>query len=250
MRLVTKIVSILLGMIFIISSNAMAMTFSQPIKIGRIYFPLAGVKNSTIIIENATYKASKSEGSFKGDVGYSYDRLTKFGNVGSDIYIHHNSRYGWKSHPKANFGDKNIKDTIELDISQEVKVFYIKNNSSIKFYILKTSEGAPSNIVLLGEKDGQWIKYFDTYTILKQYFGESFHFNSWAGIAVGEKSEVRVGNRFKHGLYCDDCTIIVEYEKNNGGKGPVFGKDSNEYGEFRFKWDDAAQWFGVEKVVY
>jgi len=54
------------------------MMFSQPTKIGRIYFPL-GDTDMKITIENATYKGSKSNGTFSGDVGYPYDRLSKFG---------------------------------------------------------------------------------------------------------------------------------------------------------------------------
>ena len=137
-----------------------------------------------------------------------------------------------------------------LEVNNEVKIFQVKNDSSIKFFILKTSEGAPSNIILIGKKDGKWIKYFETYSLLKKYFGDRYYFDSWAGINVGKKSEVRFGNKFRHGLYCSNDTIIIEYEKNNGGKGPIFGKDTNEFGEFRFKWDEAAQWFGVEQVVY
>ena len=81
-------------LLVIFSKDCLAMTFSQPIELGRIYFPLAGVKSASIKIENATYIGSKSDGTFQGDVGYSYDRLTKFGSAENDIYVHHKSRYG------------------------------------------------------------------------------------------------------------------------------------------------------------
>lgn len=227
------------------------MQFSQPVQIGRMYYAVAAA-NQDVQIYDATYKASKSNGTFKGDIGYSYDRLTKFGNNDNSIYVHHKTRYGNSSlNLPLNFGDKSIKNTIELKVDYEVKIFQIKNNSSIKFYILKTSEGAPSNIVVIGNKNGEWIKYFEIYDIIKRYCTYKYLSDIWAGVSVGNKSEIKFGNKFKHGLYCDGDTIVFEYEKDNGGKGSAkFGKDTNEYGEFRFKWDEKAQWFSVEQIKY
>ena len=41
---------------------------------------------------------------------------------------------------------------------------------------------------------------------------------------------------------CDGDTIVIEYVAGR--------RDTYRKGEFRFKWDEAAQWFSVEQVVY
>ena len=38
--------------------------------------------------------------------------------------------------------------------------------------------------------------------------------------------------------------MIIEYNRNYIQQGYI------KEGEFRFKWDEAAQWFDVEQVVY
>ena len=40
-------------------------------------------------------------------------------------------------------------------------------------------------------------------------------------------------------------TIAVVYQRVNSST-----KRLTDEGEFRFKWDDKAQWFGIEQVVY
>lgn len=43
---------------------------------------------------------------------------------------------------------------------------------------------------------------------------------------------------------CRNDSIVIVYRRWHW-KGM-----SDPEGEFRFKWDDAAQWFGIEQVVY
>ena len=81
---------------------------------------------------------------------------------------------------------------------------------------------------LLGRKsDGTFVKYFDTWSISEKYFGKRF-----------------IPNRgFYDGWHCDRDTIIIEYAR--------FGERGKKIkiGEFRFKWDDKAQWFGVGVLI-
>lgn len=76
------------------------------------------------------------------------------------------------------------------------------------------------------QNDGKFVKYVATKEITKRYFG-------WAGSGASPivYQDIAVTG--------DAVTITYTAHLS----------DTNT-GEFRFKWDDKVQWFGVEQVVY
>lgn len=89
--------------------------------------------------------------------------------------------------------------------------------------------------VLLGRRsDGVFVKYFDMEDINVKYFGLQ---KSTYGTTKGLRSP------WYRNCHCQDDTIVIEYER-------FVGKNFCKAGEFRFKWNESAQWFGVEQVVY
>jgi len=46
---------------------------------------------------------------------------------------------------------------------------------------------------------------------------------------------------FERNYFVRGDTLIIEYKSLSGDK---------KIGEFRFKWDEAAQWFSVEQIKY
>lgn len=231
-----KKVVILIALILIMSSNCVAMTFSQPMQIGKIMYP----PNGDMVIENATYTSSKPTGKFQNLVTYPYNTVIKFSNEENSIYVHHKS--GYKEIPY--FGDENIENSIQIETGlYGVNIFQLKNDGSIKLYLLQTQEASANfvNWVCIGKKDEKWIKYFDIRDIRKQYFGE----NNWRYYTFALYLEKITYDKYTYPIiYCKDDTIIIEYQKSES--------NINGYtkGEFKFKWDDKAQWFGIEQVVY
>lgn len=212
------------------------MIFSQLVEIGRIGYPPEG----NMIIENATYISSQSNGKSMGTFTYPYDTDIKFNDGEDSIFVHHKS--GYKSEP--NFGDENINNSILVDTGlYGIVIYQLKNNSSIKFYLLMTLEADASftNWVCIGKKNGKWIKYFDLKDIRKKYFGDEKFRHYYFALSLEKKSY----NNYTYPIiYCKNDTIVMEYQK--------YESSTNSYtkGEFRFKWDEKAQWFGVEKVTY
>ena len=78
-------------------------------------------------------------------------------------------------------------------------------------------------------KDGKFVVYIDTEEIAKRYFGEDTN---------GRCKEWVTFDR----LSCSNDELILTYW--------IGGKQCIGKGEFRFKWDEAAQWFSVEQVAY
>ena len=121
-------------------------------------------------------------------------------------------------------------------------IFQIKNNHSTNFYLLCTNEAMDSavNWICIGKKDDKWIKYFETNDIRKKYFGDKNVRR--VSFSDGSSYEASGENSIYARAYCKNDTIVIEYR--------LYEKNITKKGEFRFKWDEAAQWFGVEQVIY
>ena len=111
-----------------------------------------------------------------------------------------------------------------------INIYQIKNNNGITLWLIfeKGPAEGKTNYILLGVlKNGKWVKYFDTREITKKFFGEKL------GI---------INTPCYKKLYCNGDKIIIDYNIYKLDKGFI------KAGEFRLKWDEKAQWFGIEQV--
>lgn len=207
------------GVFFVLvffSAECFAMTFSQPMKIGVVsdYGVVGGGYEFKNAVNNSgimyTWQKRKC---YKNGVA-------TFGNGGDLIYFHYNNDKKIRS-----YGGKILKNTFELTQAYGCEFTQIKTNEDITFYMVQENDFDINGrkYVLLGrKKDGSFVKYFDTLTVSEKYFGKMYlrpiFYDRW---------------------YCEGNTVIIEYANRN-----------IKIGEFRFKWDDSAQWFGIEQVVY
>lgn len=195
----------LLAMIMAMTSTCLAMTFSQPIKLGSVSdYGIVDIKRG-YEFSGATYN--------KGGVA-------KFGDGEDAIYFHYNNT--------RNYGGKDLNNTFPFESAYGCDFTQIKTGSELTLYMIHEWEYdfTGEKYILLGmRKDGVWVKYFDTRNLTKIYFDKPKNRNEVPGYSK---------------WYCVGDTIVVEYTR-----GP-----SKKEGEFRFKWDDAAQWFSVKQVVY
>lgn len=210
-------------LLLMISANCFAMNFSQPVQIGKIiYAPTNGIE-----VENATYASNKPIDKFKNLVTYPSDTLLKFGDDENAIFVHHRS--GYKNYP--NFGSKNISNSVSVEPGlYGCTIFQLNNDKNIKMYIVRPDEAMAVvlNYTLLGKmNDGTFVKYLSFRDTWNKYVGNNR----------------KNGRPFTEGIHCDKDTVVIEYARYDRGK-------KIKTGEFRFKWDETAQWFGVEHVVY
>jgi len=206
------------------------MIFSQPVEIGEFYqdqraggFGINGATSNENLVENPQIK--------------SFDRpvagVSKFGNDDKALYIHFNSLLSRRGSEYIKFGGKNFKNTVQINL-MDVTLFKIFGNNEITFYPIRKNWDIPfpyEHYVLLGRKtDGTCIKYFDTEDLCKKYFGTSDN------ISIKK-------------LSTNGSTIVLYYSRCNKEK-YFYDNKIDERGEFRFKWDDAVQWFGIEQIKY
>lgn len=213
----------LLVMFMMIASNCLAMTFSQPVKLGGAVrwsqmggFYIMGESTNNEVKENY-FRRGKVQGFAKG--------VAQFGNGVNAVYEHYNIEK-YKHYIKV--GSYNEENTISIPDHLNMNISLIPSDNEIIFYIIETGYDIAEDggyIIFGKRRDGRFVKYIDTYEVQKKYFGQSM--------------VVALNNPQFHG-----DTIVIPY-----GKG-FQGHNYKKIGEFRFKWDDKAQWFGVEQVIY
>lgn len=228
---------LLLLMIF--SANCLAMTFSQPVQVGKIiYANMGGYIFEQVSENNGVMKTDKRSIQRK-----IYDHgLARFGEGRDALYLHYDSykatvsgkKINVISHGYAKFGDKNVKNTVNINVMLP-EIYKIASNEYITFYMIHDSYDLPDENwwTLIGRrKDGVWVKYFSSLDVTKKYFGKQG--NVWEGLAICCDNFRVSGN-----------TMIIEYSRCYES-----GRKQIKEGEFQFKWDDKAQWFGVEQIIY
>ena len=162
--------------------------------------------------------------SFRANIPYGTKGVKQVNNGEDALYIHYDS----KNH-KYFFGGKEINDTFEARFVEGL-IYKISTNSKITLYCIESGYDIPEDdqYTVYGKRaDGKFVKYIDTIDIAKKYFGNEF------------------GYWFEKITFKNDL-IIIEYRRFSNNN----FNNITERGEFRFKWDDAAQWFGIEKVTY
>lgn len=228
-----KVMGLVMGAL-LLSAQCFAMTFSQPVQVGKISYANMGGYIFSQVSQNDGV-LGKDRGSVQRK---AYDHgVARFSDGYDALYLHYDAykanvrgktvnviSYGY-----AKFGASDEKNTINVGIMMP-EIFKITSDEGLTFYSINDSYDLPSEFTytLIGRrKDGVWVKYFDTNDIAKKYFGNRQDY--WL------KTLSVKGN-----------IISIYYELyNNGNYRNTTGK-----GEFRFKWDDKAQWFGIEQVVY
>lgn len=212
-------------MFFLSAHMCSAMTISQPEHLGDVIGANIGGFGFKGELSNSG-KIINSRGACEKGVAV-------FGKGSNKLYVHYqNYGYSGKNSPQiSKYGSKSSDNAIKIDTLYN-QVFLLNTDENITMYVIKSDYDLPGeeNYILIGERqDGRFVRYFDTDTLLSQYYSDT--------------------NRVLHcvtNFYSQGNTLVFKYSiwdwnTKNGKK---------DVGEIRCKWDDNAQWFGVENVVY
>ena len=234
---------VILGMISLffltLSGSCLAMTFSQPIPIGHAgryeYIGQSPEYKGGYFFEGTTY--NNGNVLRKDGVFTEYGKgIAMWGSGKQSLYCKYAGRRQSKNEGLW-FGGKN-NYLVEDKFWREL--FRIETDEGLVVYPLYFRYNLNYELDVLGcRKDGSWVKFIDIKSIVKQYFGQKNSNYVLIG-TYGEKD-----SHLNPHITCVDSMIKVPY--------CVYALDPMrivEKGEFRFKWDETAQWFGVEKVVY
>ncbi len=223
------LVAFMFSLIFM-AQSCFAMKFSKPVEIGQIGFPIQAQIHGLIVTGTSSNdgKARSEHYSSRfivGEVDKTYTKGTARWGDGEDaLYCkyNHDERY-------IKFGGKN--NYVIETVTTYQHIFKINTDSGITLYNIWLFSGYKNFNIIGRQKDGKWVSYIDCEKIAQTYFGGHIAYKQRGGVDYDEP-------KFQND------TIIVTY-KNYSDMGQIINQ-----GEFRFKWNDAAQWFGVEQVIY
>ena len=118
----------------------------------------------------------------------------------------------------SRFGSSDFENAVPVYVFEGLtKIYRLSGDDGREFYLLATETGGGGSMKVIGSRDGKWIKFFDALDMRKQippeYYIENF--------------------------YAEGDTIIFVYKK----------WQEENFCELRYKWNEAADWFGVE-IIY
>lgn len=210
-------------MLLMMSANCFAMIFSQPAKIGSIGHyrdPYGGMP-----ISGESYNSGKRHTTDGNATTYEVG-IARFGDGENALYCSYNWN-NWKD-GYLKFGGK---DNYVISLGVGLRYIYrIDSDEGLTLYVLLFSG---CNIIGR-QKNGQWFSYVDSDVLRDKYFNGKIAANRFTSEGVVyEEDKVTVKGD----------TIIIPY---------LYRTDQHitTNGELRFKWDDKAKWFGVEKITY
>ena len=176
--------------------------------------------------KNATFVRGDYFTKYRPDNKSSYGRgIARFGTGKDSLYVHYDA-YRNDNNKILVGGESQANAFPVMYLTQDV--YKVTSNENIVLYPLVFFYGSERDYTIVGtNSSGKFVKYIDTTDITNRYFGGN---NS--GVSPIAYTDLKVTND----------TLVIYYSSTRSLK--------NTLGEFRFKWDNRAQWFGVERVIY
>ncbi|MBR0260248.1 MAG: hypothetical protein IJQ85_00435 [Selenomonadaceae bacterium] len=117
----------------------------------------------------------------------------------------------------SRFGSSDFSNTVPVFVFEGMtKIYPMSSDDGRKFYLLATETGGGGSMKVIGDRNGTWVKYFDTLDMRKQMPQEFYLEN----------------------FYAEGDTIIFLYKQ----------WQQENFCELRYKWNENNQWFGVELI--
>ena len=144
--------------LLMISAQASAMRLElEPTPIGRISFHDYEKFN----IEGAT--------TIKGD---ALKGTVLFGEY---LYFHFDNNNIYNR-----FGDRNIKNTVDVDVYGETEIYRIDSTANLPLYLLKKYSNSGDAIKVIGLRGGKWIEQLNALDFREKYnIGHNFHLSKF-----------------------------------------------------------------------
>lgn len=218
----------------IYSGTVFAMQFSKPEKLGYFYgsaiggFGMMGESqnNGKEYIPRVPRAYDYSNLYGKGTAIFGEGEAALYWHY--DFYQYHRKDTHEGQKWAVRVGGKNIENTYDLPIllyEAGYDIYRITSDKGLVLYLLRHSSAiSVKSFQMFGWYAGKFYRYIDSERLTDIYFSKQ---RNRYTIQSYELSSV------------SGDTLIFYYSTEYGAKG-----------EFRFQWDEAAQWFSVEQIAY
>ncbi|MBR1645396.1 MAG: hypothetical protein IJ685_01340 [Selenomonadaceae bacterium] len=190
--------------LMMLTTQAFAMTFQQPEKIGSA--SIGGRQGLSI------------EGATKIDAEMNQNVYMKgYAIFGDKLYLHFDDATADDFTSGSWFGSSDRSNTVQYYVFEgSTSISRLPNDAGIDMYLLTTETGGGNIVAVIGNRDGKWVKFFDT-NITKENYGLKGYFTK----------NIKVSG--------DTITLVMS------------SFDQKNSCVIQYNWDESAKWFGVEK---
>lgn len=215
----------------LISNTALAMNFSPPVQIGSAGFPVQAPYNGFIIDgadKNTGTPYLEENQTYNGAQLYTYQKgVATFGSGNAALFCDydfetddflHSLKFGGLDNYVL-ISDMSFKEILKIDTDENLTLYIFYHNY------------CTSHLNIIGVNDGAWLNYIDSKNISEKYFGGNDGYKM-DGSIIYEKP------------ICNGEKIIIPYHRWH------WEGESETEGEIILKWDNAAQWFSIDKKSY
>ena len=201
-----------------LSANCFAMNFSQPVNIGSV--STAGNEDA-ITINRATKidATTDSRGNYVtgtatfGGLYLHFDGATLAEKIRASNEL---TNFAEIYDSVSFFGGSDVNNSVPYYVFEgSTGIFRIDNDAGLELYLLATDTGGGGSMTVIGLRGDKWVKYFTTNDACKTY-GINYNFHLTNLHTAGDE-------------------IIFTYKL----------EQTDIYRELHYRWDSAAQWFGV-----
>ena len=134
-----------------------------------------------------------------------------------DLYFHFDCKLLSENFEAASrFGGENFSNTVPVYVFEGMTKIFPITGDGREFYLLATETGGGNSMKVIGDRNGSWVKYFDTSDMRKQMPQEFYLEN----------------------FYAEGDTIIFLYKE----------WQQENFCELRYTWNENAHRFGVELI--
>ena len=191
--------------LLLLTAQAHAMTFQQPVKIGSVGI---GSGNGLSIRDATKIDAVQNGDSYTN--GYAI--------FGDKLYLHFDDATASDFNAGSWFGSSDRSNTVQYYVFEgSTAISRLPNDAGVDMYLLATEMGGVNVTAVIGNRDGKWVKFFDTNDAKKTF-----------GLRGWYTSDIRVSG--------DTITLSMS------------SFDQKNSCELRYRWDASAKWFGVQKI--
>ena len=220
------VIGLIFALMFLLSENVSAMTFSKIIPIGEVGFP-AQAPYQGFVVKGENYNSGTP---YIENYNYADETPVKTYTKGTARFENLYCKYDFNlSDNPIKFGGKD-NYILELDGSDK-KIFRIENDGGINLYVVYHNYCVTELNILGTQKNGKWVNYVNSKKLSEIYFNGNDGYKMDGGIIY----EIPT---------CDKNFIVIKYRRWH------WDDVSEPEGEFRFKWNDAAQLFDIEHKIY
>ena len=212
----------------LISNSALAMQFTQPVKIGQIGFPVQAPYSGFIITGTTENTGTPhiEEGHFLNDGTplktyakgvASWDKLFCDYDFESDDFLH-SLQFGGKNNYVLS-SDMSFKDIFKIDSDENLTLYVFYHNY------------CTTHLNIIGLNGGAWQNYIDSKNISETYFDGNDGYKLDGSVIYDKPT-------------CEFDRIVIPYRRWH------WEEESATEGVIVLTWDAAAQWFKIDKIVY